>query len=88
MAAAVRRDRKLVPELDALLARTADAAMAQLGAALSAGFRIRGERARRVAALVDLALTFATWQTLAAGGLGDEQAAATMTQAIAAAVSA
>jgi AcrR family transcriptional regulator len=88
MGAAVRRDRKLVPELDALLARTADAAMAQLGAALSAGFRIRGERARRVAALVDLALTFATWQTLAAGGLGDEQAAATMTQAIAAAVSA
>jgi hypothetical protein len=59
--------------------------VAQLGAALAAGFRVRGARAKRIAAVVDLALTFATWQTLTTGGLSDGDAADAMAGAVVAA---
>lgn len=69
MAENVRRDRALVPELDALMSETGDARMAQLAEALGGG------------PLVALALDFWTWRRLAAEGLSDSQAASLMARA-------
>ena len=69
MAENVRRDRALVPELDALMRETGDARMAQLVEALGGG------------PLVALALDFWTWRRLAAEGLSDAQAASLMARA-------
>jgi AcrR family transcriptional regulator len=69
MAENVRRDRALVPELDALMRETGDARMAQLGEALGGG------------PLVALALDFWTWRRLAAEGLSDAGAASLMARA-------
>jgi AcrR family transcriptional regulator len=69
MAENVRRDRALVPELDALMRDTGDARMASLAEALGGG------------PLIALALDFWTWRRLAAEGLSDEQAAALMARA-------
>jgi hypothetical protein len=69
MAENVRRDRALVPELDALMRETGDARMAELGDALGGG------------PLVALALDFWTWRRLAAEGLSDADAASVMARA-------
>jgi AcrR family transcriptional regulator len=69
MAENVRRDRRAVPALDALMADTADAQLAALGEALGGG------------PLVALALDFWTWRRLAAEGLEDDQAASLMARA-------
>jgi AcrR family transcriptional regulator len=66
MAENVRRDRALVPELDALMRETGDARMAELAEALGGG------------PMVALALDFWTWRRLAAEGLSDAEAAALM----------
>jgi hypothetical protein len=69
MAENVRRDRALVPELDALMRDTGDVRMAELGDALGGG------------PLVALALDFWTWRRLAAEGLSDADAASVMARA-------
>jgi AcrR family transcriptional regulator len=69
MAENVRRDRRAVPALDALMADTADAQLAALAEALGGG------------PLVALALDFWTWRRLAAEGLEDDQAASLMARA-------
>jgi AcrR family transcriptional regulator len=66
MAENVRRDRALLPELDALMRETGDARMAELGEALGGG------------PMVALALDFWTWRRLAAEGLSDAEAASLM----------
>jgi hypothetical protein len=81
----VLRDRTLVPALDGLLERTMDAQQRQLGDALAAGFAARGARARRLRALVAVALDFWTWRRLTHHGLSDASAAEAMTDVIAAA---
>jgi AcrR family transcriptional regulator len=72
----VHRDRRLLPELDALLADTADRGLDALAGELARGFG-RGGRA-----LIRLALDFATWQRLAHEGLADTEAAALMARAV------
>jgi AcrR family transcriptional regulator len=47
MTAKVQRDRSALPALDALMARTADAQLAELAAALAAPFGARGRKAQR-----------------------------------------
>ena len=69
MAENVRRDRALVPELDALMRETGDARMAGLAEALGGG------------PMVALALDFWTWRRLAAESLSDEQSASLMARA-------
>src|SRR5690349_8067910 len=68
-----QRDRRLLPELDALLAAGADRQLDQLAAALAQGGTVR--------ALVRLALDFSTWQRLTAEGLSEEDAAGLMARA-------
>jgi hypothetical protein len=84
MAENVQRDRGAVPPLDALLAQTADAGLAQLADALSAGFPRRGRTTDRRRALIRLALDFWTWRRLDREGLDDSGAAALMADTIAA----
>ncbi len=88
MSANVRRDREIVPALDALMARTSDARTAELAEALAAGF-VEDERpGREVRAVVTLALDFWTWRRLAREGLTDAAAARLMTKAVRTAVGA
>ena len=77
----VRRDRELLPALDALMRDTGDAATARLADTLAAGFG----RRKAVRAAVALALDFWTWRRLAREGLTDRSAAALMTNAVRAA---
>jgi AcrR family transcriptional regulator len=79
----IQRDRGTVPALDALMARTADARLAQLTDALAAGFRNRSRRAAGQRALIRLALDFWIWHRLDCEGLDDETAAALMASAVA-----
>jgi AcrR family transcriptional regulator len=72
MAANVQRDRRLLPELDAVLAETADAQLDALAGVLA-------ERASRP--LIRLALEFSTWERLIDEGLSDTEAAALMADA-------
>ncbi len=67
-------ERATVPELDAWMAQSADAALAELAAGLSTGFDHPDARA-----LVTLALDFWTWQRLDREGLDDAAAAELMT---------
>jgi AcrR family transcriptional regulator len=69
MAENIRRDRALVPELDALMRDTGDARMAELARALGGG------------PMVALALDFWTWRRLAGEGLSHVEAAALMARA-------
>ena len=78
MTAKVLRDRSALPALDELLAQSADAPMAALADALTAGFGARGGRGGRVHAVVALALDFWTWQRLTSEGLADAEAAELM----------
>jgi len=79
----VRRDRELLPALDALMADTGDVRTAELADALAAGFG----RHRAVRAAVALALDFWTWQRLSREGLDDKTAARLMVTAVAGAAS-
>jgi AcrR family transcriptional regulator len=83
MAEKVQRDRGAVPPLDALLARTSDARLAQLAEQLSGGFGARGRRAEKLRALIRLALDFWTWRGLTREGLDDNDAAELMSETIA-----
>ena len=75
MSSKVQRDRRVLPELDALLAETGDARLDELAAALA------GDR-RRVRSLLRVALDFLTWERLTAGGLSDVDAAGVMADAV------
>ncbi len=81
VSANVRRDREIVPALDALMADTTDARAAQLAQALATGFA-RGRPRREVRAAVVLALDFSTWRRLAKEGVSDIAAARLMAQAV------
>ncbi len=74
----VRRDRELVPALDALMRETADAELDRLTDALASAFA-GGRRPNPVVrAAVALALDFWTWRRLATEGLADRTAARLM----------
>lgn len=88
MTAKVQRDRSALPALDALMARTADAQLAELAAALAAPFGARGRKAQRLNAALALALDFWTWQRLTREGLDDAAAADLMAELVAGAASA
>jgi AcrR family transcriptional regulator len=75
MSGNVRRDRKLVPELDALMADTSDLVYEGLATQLAAGFGATGRQAVKVRAAVRLALDFTAWERLADEGLSDREAA-------------
>ena len=77
-------DRSSVPALDEFMRENADRSGAALAAALAAGFDARGRRAKRLRALLTVALDFGTWQRLDREGLGDEDAAGLMSEAVAA----
>ncbi len=82
----VRRDREILPALDALLAETTDARTAALAETLAAGF-VDGRKSRReIRAAVALALDFWAWRRLAREGLSDAAAARLMTAAVRTAV--
>jgi AcrR family transcriptional regulator len=85
MAEKIYRDRGGIPALDQLVAQTADRNFAELAEALAAGFEARGARAKRVRALIRLALDFWTWRRLDREGLGDKAAAQLVTGAVSAA---
>ncbi len=88
MSAQVLHDRRALPALDALLARTRDATIAELATKLTAGFtakRTAGSRLRvdaRLRAVISLALDFWTWQRLTQEGLSDDQAAKLMAELV------
>jgi AcrR family transcriptional regulator len=77
------RDRRLLPELDALMAGTADQARESLADELARGFRRRGPTRTATRALIHLALEFPTWERLARDGLSDAAAASLMAGAAA-----
>jgi AcrR family transcriptional regulator len=70
-------ERTTVPELDAWMSRSADAALVELAGRLAPGFDRPGARA-----LVALALDFWTWQRLDREGLDDAAAAELMTAVV------
>ena len=84
MTANIRSDRLSVPALDEFCARTIDVRFAALADGLAGGFKARGARARRLHALIAVALDFWTWRRLREEGLGDGAAAALMADAVAA----
>jgi AcrR family transcriptional regulator len=81
----VQRDRRQMPELDALLAQGSDRQLDELADALSAGFGRQGAAAMRTRATLRLALDFSTWERLSGEGLADSAAAELMVAAAAAA---
>jgi AcrR family transcriptional regulator len=88
MTAKILRDRSSLPALDALLKRTMDAQQLGLADGLTAGFGRRGGPARRLHAVLALALDFWTWQRLAHEGLDDAAAADLMAELVASAAAA
>jgi AcrR family transcriptional regulator len=78
-------DRASVPELDRFLEQNIDRVLADLADDLSAAFGAHGVRARRLHALVRVALDFWTWRRLTREGLGDDDAAEVMVGAVTAA---
>jgi AcrR family transcriptional regulator len=81
----LQRDRGSDPALDQFMRKNSDAALGGIADALTAGFELSGDRAARLRSLIRLALDFWTWERLVGEGLDDEQAAAVMADAIAAA---
>ena len=81
----IRRDRALVPALDDFCSQTIDVRFGQLTDGLAAGFSARGARARRVHALIAVAVDFWTWKRLDQEGLGDRAAARLMAETVASA---
>jgi len=88
MTAKVQRDRSALPALDALMARTADAQLEELAAALAAPLGARGKRVQDLHAVLALALDFWTWSRLTREGLDDAAAADLMAELVAGAASA
>lgn len=82
MTAKVLHDRQALPALDALLARTRDASIAELSRSLAAGFPVTGGTGARLRAVIALALDFWTWQRLTEEGLSDDKAAQLMADLI------
>lgn len=78
-------DRASVPELDRFLDQNIDRVLAELADDLSAAFGAHGVRARRLHALVRVALDFWTWSRLTREGLADDDAAEVMVGAVTAA---
>ena len=76
-------DRASVPELDQFLEQNIDRTQADLADDLAGAFGLRGQRAQRTRALIQLALDFWTWRRLSGEGLDDEGAADLMARAIA-----
>jgi AcrR family transcriptional regulator len=76
----VQRDRHLLPELDALMARTADAGLASMSSAHAAAIA-GGSPSRGLRAFLRLAFAFGTWEALARHRLGAEQIARLMATA-------
>jgi AcrR family transcriptional regulator len=85
MTSKILRDRDAMPALDDLMARTMDVGLAQLAEVLAGGFRARGKRARRLGAVLALALDFWSWQRLKREGLDDDAAADLMADLVIAA---
>jgi AcrR family transcriptional regulator len=83
MSTKVLRDRGALPALDALLTRTRDANIAELGKSLAAGLPTKGAASIRVRASIALALDFATWHRLTHEGFSDDRAAELMADLIA-----
>lgn len=79
MMSTVNADRGSIPALDEFCKQTWDPQMADLAAALSAGFGARGRRAKRLKSLIALAFEFWTWRRLSGDGLDDDEAAELMT---------
>ena len=79
MVGKVQRDRRLLPELDALLGETSDRRLDALADELARGFAAGSEAGLRTRALTRLALDFLTWQRLACDALADADAADAMT---------
>lgn len=79
----ILRDRSALPALDRLLRQTMDAGQAQLTGALAVSFDARGNKAKRLRALIRLALDFSTWQRLKREGLNDATAAKLMADLVA-----
>jgi AcrR family transcriptional regulator len=80
----LQRDRRLDPALEEFMRANSDAALGGLADAVTAGFELGADRAARVRSMIRLALDFWTWDRLAAEGMGDEDAAELMTDAVAA----
>jgi AcrR family transcriptional regulator len=81
----LQRDRGSDPALDEFMRANSDAALGGIADALTAGFEPDEDRAARLRPVIRLALDFWTWERLTSEGLDDDQAAAVMTDAVAAA---
>jgi AcrR family transcriptional regulator len=77
-------DRASVSELDQFLEQNVDRVHAELADDLTAAFAARGRRAKRLNALIRVAVDFWTWRRLSREGLDDEAAADLMAAATAA----
>ncbi|HSS60122.1 MAG TPA: helix-turn-helix domain-containing protein [Candidatus Limnocylindrales bacterium] len=78
----LQRDRLVMPAFDAVMRIRMDQQFAHLADALSSGFAPNGRRAKRVRAVVALALDFWTWRRLANEGMSDQDAASVMVGAV------
>jgi len=76
----VHRDRHLVPQLDELMAKTADVAAAAIADA-HAGALARGRPSPALRAFIRLAFDFGTWKFLSTEGLTSAKIARTMAAA-------
>jgi AcrR family transcriptional regulator len=75
MAFNIQRDRMVLPALDAVVTAGADAQLAALADALTAGFKPSPRSREGVHAAVALALDFWTWRRLKEEGLSDDSSA-------------
>ena len=80
----VHRDRTLVPELDALMRATSDAALDAAARGFAQAIDASSPRATRTEALIRLALEFGSWRVLADRGLGDAEIAELLSGAVSA----
>lgn len=72
------RDADARPALRAVAVEPLARQMAELGDALTAGWRVKGKRRARLAATIGLALDFGTWRRFGAFGMRDDEAAGLM----------
>jgi hypothetical protein len=84
MLESVLRDEAEVPEL-ARIMRGWWSWMAEVAGGLAAGWGVDGARQRLVRAAVGHALTFDSWRSLTAEGLGDQEAVELMVRLVVAA---
>ena len=83
MLAGIQGDRGAVPELEEFCRQNSDRELAELAAALAAGFGAQSHQGARVRALLALALDFWTWRRLDGEGLDTSAAAGLMAEAAA-----